>query len=118
MSELAACTIVAKNYLAHARVLSRSFSQHNPEARMVVLFVDDINGRVDPSNEPFDVVRLEELPIDDLPALCFKYSVLELATAVKPILIQYIFNRYRAKKLLYLDPDIMIFKSLNPLYDL
>src|ERR671935_35916 len=37
----AVCTIIAKNYLAHARVLARSFRQHNPDVRVFVLVVED-----------------------------------------------------------------------------
>lgn len=118
MSESAACTIIAKNYLAHARALSLSFRQHNPDARMVVLVLDDITQYIDAEKEPFDLVRLEELPIEDLPALCFKYSVLEFSTAIKPIFLQYLFDRHRLRKILYLDPDILVFNTLSPLYEL
>lgn len=96
-SELVACTIIVKNYLAQARVLSRSF--HNPDARMFVLIVDDLDGYLDPEKEPFQTVWLEELPIDDLPSSCFKYLVLELSTTVKPFFRQHIFGRYRRNAL-------------------
>ena len=66
-------TIVAKNYLAHARVLSRSLRAHNPDTRMIVLAVDEVDGYIDPQKEPFELVKLDELRIKDLPALCFKY---------------------------------------------
>lgn len=117
-SELAACTIIAKNYLAHARVLSRSFLAHHPDARMIVLVIDDIDGYIDPDKEPFELVKLEELPIENRGALCFKYSVLELATAVKPFILQHILDQPGITKVLYLDPDILVFGSLSPLYGL
>lgn len=115
MSDLAVATIVAKNYLAHARVLSRSLRAHNPDARMIVLVVDGVDGYIDPQKEPFEMVKLDELSIKNLPALCFKYSILELATAVKPFLLEHIFDRFAAKKVIYLDPDIEVFNTLSPL---
>ena len=118
MSDLAVTTIVAKNYLAHARVLSRSLRAHNPDTRMIVLAVDEVDGYIDPQKEPFELVKLDELRIKDLPALCFKYSVLELATAVKPFLLEHIFDRFGARKVIYLDPDILIFNTLSPLEEL
>ena len=118
MSDLVVATIVAKNYLAHARVLSRSLRAHNADARMVVLVIDEVDGYIDPRKEPFELVKVDELSIKDLPALCFKYSVLELATAVKPFLLEHIFHRFAAKKVIYLDPDIEVFNTLSPLEEL
>lgn len=110
----AACSIVAKNYLAHARVVSRSFLRHNPGARMFMLLIDDVEGYFDPTQEPFELVRLEDLGIPDLAALRARYSVLELATAVKPFLLRRLLER--VERLLYLDPDIEVFDALEPLF--
>ncbi len=118
MSDLVVATIVGKNYLAQARVLSRSLRTHNPDAKMVVLLIDEVDGYIDPRKEPFELVKIDELSITDRPALCFKYSVLELATAVKPFLLEHIFHRFAAKKVIYLDPDIEVFNTLSPLEEL
>src|SRR5262245_45653795 len=98
----AACTIVAKNYLADARVLARSFQAHHPDARMFVLLVDDVEGAVDAAREPFAIVHLKDLPLEQREALCFKYSVLELCTAVKPFFLEHLFDRFGVTQLLYL----------------
>ena len=113
----AACTIVAKNYLAQARVLARSFVRHHPDARVFVLLVDEPEGRIDPAQEPFELVRLEQLRLPDLRRLLFQYSVLELCTAVKPALLRWLIEERGATELLYLDPDIEVFDRLEPVFE-
>src|SRR5205823_6219498 len=37
------CTIIAKNYLAYARVLAKSLREHHPASRLWTLIVDDFD---------------------------------------------------------------------------
>ncbi len=113
----AACTIIAKNYLAQARVLARSFKREHPDSGMFVLVIDDIEGFVDASQEPFETLTLGELAIPDVQSLCFKYTVMELATAVKPFLLQFLLDRRGVQRLLYLDPDIQVTSDLSQLFE-
>lgn len=112
---LAVCTIVSKNYLAYARVLAESLRQHHPDSHFFVLLVDRVDGQFDPRAEPFTLVEIEQLPIPDLPRFCFQYSVLELNTAAKPYFLTHLFEKYGLRKVVYLDPDIMVFHDLNHL---
>lgn len=113
-------TIVAKNYLAQARVLIESFKMHHPNGQAFVLLVDKADGYFDPTKENFTVIELEELRplIDNLEAFCFQYTILELCTAVKPYVMQHIFQQYSVKKLIYFDPDILILNSIDPIYNI
>jgi glycosyltransferase involved in cell wall biosynthesis len=117
-SSLTVCTIIAKNYLAQARVLAESLAKHDPGVRFFVLLTDHVDGCFDPQAEPFTVVPIDALPIPDLPRFCFQYTILELNTAVKPYFLEYLFAQHAAQKLVYLDPDIMIFNSLQPIAEL
>lgn len=108
-----ACTIVAKNYLSHARVLAASLREHHPDGRFTVLVIDDPEGRFDPAGEPFDVLGLGDLGLPDVEAMATRYDVLELSTAVKPWLLRTLLDR--DDHVLYLDPDIAIYGSLEPL---
>ena len=47
------CTIIAKNYVAHARVLAESFLEHHPEGACYALVIDDVEGYIDAASEPF-----------------------------------------------------------------
>ena len=117
--EFTACTIVARNYLPFARVLAESLRSTNPGCRMVVLILDDMQDEVDPTIEPFEVVRPEDLEIDaaEPHRMAAIYDVMELATALKPWLLETLLKR-GASEVLYLDPDIQVFSCLDPLSDL
>lgn len=113
---LAACTIVSKNYLPFARALARSFRQHHPESPFIVLLVDRVDGYFSPADEPFEVVEAEELGnIPDFPAFAFKYTILEINTAVKPFFLARLLERPEVGKLVYFDPDILLFRPLDEL---
>jgi glycosyltransferase involved in cell wall biosynthesis len=88
-----------------------------PEIRRVVILVDKPDGYFDPPGEDFDTILSEELEIPDSRWFHFKYTVLELSTAVKPYAASLIFERYGADRLLYFDPDIQIYSNLGPLLD-
>jgi SAM-dependent methyltransferase/glycosyltransferase involved in cell wall biosynthesis len=113
-AQLAGCTIVAKNYLPYARVLAKSFQQHNPACPFFVLIVDRVEGRFDPANENFLVLEAHTLDIPNSSVLFTKYSVIEASTAVKPYFLQYLFTRHDIEKVIYLDPDILVTDSLAP----
>src|ERR1700720_838636 len=105
-SKRAACTIIAKNYFAAAKTLAQSFLSAHPDDRFYVLIVDEIEGFVDPANEDFEIIELKSLGIPDLPSLCFKYNIIELCTAVKASLLEYLIAEKGIDKLLYIDPDV------------
>ncbi|MEO8027637.1 MAG: hypothetical protein ABI823_14240, partial [Bryobacteraceae bacterium] len=77
-------TIVAKNYLAFARVLMNSAAEHHPLSQRFVILVDEVDGCFDPRAENFEIVRSRDLTIPNSLWFHFKYTILELSTAVKP----------------------------------
>jgi GT2 family glycosyltransferase/glycosyltransferase involved in cell wall biosynthesis len=109
-------TIVARNYLAFARVLAASLARHNPATRLHVVVLDDPDRTISP--EPsFEIIHADELPFDppsDLYTMAAIYDVTELATAVKPWVFAHLFGS-GALVAIYLDPDIEVFDSLGPL---
>lgn len=114
-SKVGVCTIVAKNYLPYARTLMQSIKEHNPHIHCFVLLADKIEDYFDPSEEIFTVDVSANLDIPDSAVFHFKYTILELATAVKPFYLEYLFKKHNLDKLFYFDPDIMVFNRLDPL---
>jgi glycosyltransferase involved in cell wall biosynthesis len=114
-AHFAACTIIAKNYLPMARTLAQSWNAAHPGSPFYVLLLDSPQGFFRPEEEPFETILVDKLDIPNLSGFLFKYSILEASTAVKPYLLDYIFRAYSVDKLLYLDPDILIFRPLEPL---
>ena len=110
--ETAVFTIIAKNYLPHARVLMRSVAEQHPDWRRFVILVDRIDGYFDPRDEEFDIVLSSDLPVPKSAWFHFKYTILELSTAVKPYAFQYLFATHGFDRIVFLDPDIKVFSPL------
>ena len=108
------CTIVARNYLPYARVLTASFLHHHPGGELFVLVIDDEDGTLDTSGERFRTLRLRDIGLDalEIGRLGAIYDVTELATAVKPPLLRWLLEGARDHAI-YLDPDIKLFDALT-----
>jgi len=113
------CTIISKNYLSYARVLANSFLQYN-KGDVFVLLTDSIDGYFDPKREKFILVEINDIKdrIKNFEAFCFQYNATELNTAVKPFFIEFLLEKYRLKKLVFFDPDILITQNLDGLFRL
>jgi glycosyltransferase involved in cell wall biosynthesis len=114
--DAAFCTIIAKNYLAYARVLGRTLRQHHPGVPFYVLLVDEPEGFFDPAAEPFQVLRRQDVDLPRPPEFCFRYDVLELSTAVKPYFLERLFARGH-DRIVFLDPDVRVYRPLAMLLD-
>jgi hypothetical protein len=112
-----ACTIIAKNYVAQARVLARSFAEHHPDGRFWTLIIDDFADHIDPANEPFEVLTPADIDCEPFADMAIRYSVIELSTAVKPWLLRHLMKEVSGP-ITYLDPDIQVFAPLDELEDL
>jgi glycosyltransferase involved in cell wall biosynthesis/2-polyprenyl-3-methyl-5-hydroxy-6-metoxy-1,4-benzoquinol methylase len=112
-----ACTIVARNYLPYARVLGESFLRHHPTGSFTVLLIDGDEPEV--GDGRFSCLRLWDigLPQNEVRQLAAIYDVTELATAVKPRFLRYLLDR-DGGEVLYLDPDIQVFGSLQEVWEL
>ena len=110
-------SIVAKNYLAHARVLMASVAQHHPDWRRFVILVDTVDGRFDPRQENFEIIHSSALPCPNIEWVQFKYTVLELSTALKPYAFDHLFRNHSLDRIIYLDPDIKLYSPLDKVID-
>ncbi len=114
----AACTIVSPNYLHFARTLAGSYVAQHPDQRFFVLIVADLR---DPApftiDASFTPVMLEEIGLSNVRALAMKYDILELNTNVKPTFIKHLLDRHGLDSLVYLDPDIFVYRALDPVFE-
>jgi hypothetical protein len=111
----AACTIISRNYLSHARVLAQSYAQYVPGGRFYLLIVDRLPDGAR-AGGGIDVIDPDELALPYFPELCFKYDVTELSTAVKPSLLRLLLNGYGEERVVYFDPDILLMRPLEELW--
>ena len=109
------CTIIAKNYWAHARSLAACLAEHHPDVVLQVLVIDGDAETVEAAaRERFDVVLPDAIGIEqrEFRRMATMYDVLELSTAVKPWLIRTLLKE-DGTPVVYLDPDIEVFAPLT-----
>jgi|ERR687885_68340 hypothetical protein len=117
MLEQAVCTIITKSYLAFARALSHTISEHDPNIKLYVLLADDLDGYFNPAEETFKTILLEELPDQDLVRkMCFYYTPFELCCALRGMLHEYMYEKQIARSWIFLDSDILTYTSLKVIF--
>jgi len=109
-----ACTIVARNYLGQATVLAESFMAHHPAGSFTTLVIDAEAGLPDGLSPALGAVGAEAIGLDaaEYHRMAAAYTVIELATAVKPFLLRALIDGGMAD-VTYLDPDIEVFADLS-----
>jgi glycosyltransferase involved in cell wall biosynthesis len=112
-----ACTIVANNYLAYARAFTRSFLARHPEGKVCVLIVDRPQPGHRYEDEPFTVLFADQLGIPGFSHVAFRYSIVELNTAVKPYFLLHLHRTLGCDRVCYFDPDILVLDDLSELYE-
>jgi lipopolysaccharide biosynthesis glycosyltransferase len=114
------CCFTSANYayLSRARLLAATFKEHNCGVD-VILMLNDVKPEyyeMDMAQEPFDyVIQIDQIGIPDFINWSFKHNVVELCTAVKGSCAKYLLTMY--DKVIYLDPDIAVFDSLQIIID-
>ncbi len=106
-------SIVSPNYRHYARVLMASVREQHPDWDRFVLLVGGSES-AGASDEPFVEIALDALPLPHPRQFCFRYTILELNTAVKPWMFEHLFAR-DYDRVVYFDPDIVVY---NPLAEL
>lgn len=115
-SAVAFFTIASRNYISHVRVWRQSLAEFHPGSRVILVLVD----------EPFDddhgladteVVLARDILGDQFDDMALRYDVLELNTAVKAESFRYIFDRCAEDRIVYLDPDTVLYARLDTLVE-
>ncbi len=108
------CAVFTANRLAQLRVLTASILRHHPGAKVYALLCDRLGEAFDPEKESFELVRIEELPDQELISrMTFYYTPMELTSALRPVLHLHLIKKYGLEKFIYLDCDIMVFGSMD-----
>jgi hypothetical protein len=112
------CSVVARNFLPHARVLAQTIAEHHPGARLRVLVVDDLEAAVGPG-EPFDVLRADavDLPTEELHRRAAMYSRQGLVSSLKGVLLRAVLRDAGTPAVL-LDADSFVLGGLDDVFAL
>ena len=107
-------TSAALNYLPKVRKLFASVRKYHPEFELVLALADRLPEGMDFSKEPLDrVISVEQLDIPDRTRWIFFHSLVELATAIKPFVMISLLKEQENRRVIYLDPDIVLFSRID-----
>jgi len=115
-----AYTSFSYSYLDRARVLVESLRKVHPDWVIWAVLTDKKpKGFVlDWDEEEFDhMITAEELFGKNVDSWLFKHDIVEACTAVKGRALQHILDQPGADKVFYLDPDIAVFNTMQPIVD-
>ena len=113
-------TSITFSYLNRARVLLDSLKKFHPDWKTVLVISDKApkGFSFDKEFDDYtDIIFLEELFDHDITDWITRHNLVELCTAVKGQALVEIMKKYPNQKYLYLDPDIALFSSLDPLIE-
>lgn len=119
-----AFTIISKNYLHYALTLRESFLKHNKDYGFIIFLTDIV---CDAETMSF-YAELNKKGVDircfltikkyfkdlDLEDMLVRYDIIELNTAVKPYVFEYLFKE-GYQKVIYIDPDIYFKNKITKL---
>jgi len=118
MKKVHVFTSAALNYIPKVRMLFRSLRKYHPEWMLHLALADELPPEIDLSSEPFDeVVSLDLLNIPSWQGWAFCHTIVELATAIKPFMLARLLKLPDAAKVIYLDPDMVVFSRLDDILD-
>lgn len=123
MNKKLVCTIASLNYFAQAKSLADSIQKYNKNVDFFILIADkiydnSIKDRIESVESIKKVFYVDDLPIDNIVELEFKYDIVEFNTALKPFFLEFLLRRFDYDSVVYIDPDILFFNNLKKLFDL
>lgn len=110
-----AFTICSNNFLAQAKTMFQSLQQHHPEIKTYLFLADKPHDSVDYNFfAPAEAVVADGKIIEGFDELVNRYTIIELNTAIRPYIIQYLHHKHPdCNELCYLDPDLYIFDRFD-----
>jgi hypothetical protein len=116
MSRVHVFSSAAFNYIPKARLLFNSLRKYHPDWVLHLALGDEPHPEFRLANEPFDeLTSIAELGIPHWRSWAFCHSIVELCTAIKPFALQQLLRREGCEKVLFFDPDIVVFSELDDL---
>jgi hypothetical protein len=109
------CTVLAINYLPRALALAESLRRHQDEASLTILFIDVAEESRLPRLDGVTSLSTASLGLTprQLLDLAMAYDLVELATAVKPLLFKKLLEKN--DQVVYLDPDTYLTSPMSEL---
>jgi hypothetical protein len=110
-------TIVARNFMPQARTLGDSLARTCPGLPFHIVLADEAGDGLDLSRERYPTVEARDVGLPAYLDMAFKYDLVEFATSIKPFVFDHLFERHGYDKILYVDPDMCAYRSLDEVFD-
>jgi lipopolysaccharide biosynthesis glycosyltransferase len=116
-------TSITLSYLAKARALARSVRRCNPDYRFYLVLAEPapqwLSEGIAAGREPFDrLIAIDDLPIENCRSWLFEHDIVEACTGVKGPALKLLQEKFAEERVIYLDPDIVVFHSLAPIAEM
>lgn len=113
-------TIASKNYFSYVKTLMQSLKEFEPDWDRYVVLVDEYldEGKEKPLIEDpglYEIIKAADLGLPNPQCMFFRYSILELNTAVKPWGFEWLFKGKGYDTVVYMDPDTCVFNRMAEL---
>lgn len=115
-----AFTICAKNYIGLALALEKSIKGHNDDVDFLIFVSDEFSDEEKINNLPENIIIAKEaigISLEQWNQMSFKYDLTEFCTSIKPSCFKYVFKEFNPDACIYFDPDILVFNSLDTVYN-
>jgi hypothetical protein len=115
------CTIASLNYFAQTKSLAESIRKYTKNVDFYVLIADKIyddtiKEKIEASDSITGIFYVDDLFINNVVELEFKYDIVELNTALKPFFLEFLLDQFHYDSVVYIDPDIMLYSNLDELF--
>jgi len=111
-----AFTICTNNYLPKALVLRESFYKYHKNDKFCIILVDKeikLPATIAAFFTPGEIIAVDKV-VPTIDALSDRYNIVELCTAVKPVIFKWILQQQPdVEAIIYLDPDLHFYRSLD-----
>lgn len=110
-----AFTICAKNYIGLAQILESSIKKYNSNTDFFIFVADEMDEAEIGHGVSNILIGKKCLDIDPLvwEKMSFWYDLTSFCTAIKPHCFQWIMDNTPYENIIYFDPDIYVFNSLE-----
>ena len=87
-------TICSNNYLAQAKTLGDSVLKYHPNHNFTIVLCDKLSQEIDYSAfTNFNIIEAHNIGIDNFEYMTKNYNIVELNTAIKPFVFDFLFSR-------------------------
>lgn len=106
-------TIASRNYFGVVKALMDSLEKTNANYDRFVGVADEIDSEFAGLNWNFNLLSLDNIDIPEKKKMLFRYTILELNTAIKPFVFKTFFEKLGYDRVIYMDPDIYVYDEMK-----